>query len=70
MRSCFVIGICLTTVFCIVGCGPKSDVPPADQKAYEDRNPADFKGVPPGVGPKGPATNGAPPGASQPKSGN
>jgi hypothetical protein len=53
----------------IVGCDSKASIPQEQQKAFEDRNKADFHGVPPGFGhggspPPGKGPSGPPPGAT------
>ena len=55
MRIAFVVLGCVATLV-IGGCNNQAAVSPEQQKAYDDRNPAHFKGIPPGFqgGPGGP----------------
>lgn len=71
MRKAIVILSCLGFAFVAVGCSGNADIPPAQQKAYEDRNPKDFHGPPPGFGhggspPPGKGPGGAPPAGAAP----
>lgn len=56
MRLPVAVLICLGATWVAVGCSNTAKIDPKQQAAWDDRNPKDFHGPPPGVGPgNGPA---------------